>query len=274
VPRLIRGVQPVGQEHRHPARPQVRRGLLHDGTAEVVGPQRRLAVGVAGVRGDDERRVGHDQVERVRCDRVEQRSGTAIEGRAGQDGGQLRHGQGAPTAVGGHHSRAVPGGQKRLQSAAGPQIQRLIDRIPRRDGRQCDGRAPDPHHVIGPQAAPAGPAHPRRQIGHHESVARRRRVGLHVHPGPDLLGAALSHLGDESQQFGILERHGLLQTTGRHHFAEQEEPDQIGQPVVGPIRQGVADRCSLPATERGEGLRTERRQDPIGGEPLFQQCCS
>ena len=157
-PRLPGVVLPVGQELGDPAGGEVRA----DAGDEVAHQQVPAAAGVAvlherqagvvgGGRGDDEGRVGHDQVEGLPGDRLEQGAAAQVEPGPGERGVERGEAQGARGDVGGDHVLAVPGGVQGLDPAAGAEVEDALARVPHGELGQGEGRPADAQDVVGGQ---------------------------------------------------------------------------------------------------------------------------
>ena len=193
---VVQPVAPVLPAHVRPRRQdlavsavgEMTRGGSDELATHLVDAQLVVAEEVPARGGDDERRVGHDQVEALALDGIEQAA--LPDGHVG-DVVQL-HGQGGAGAgtwveVGRDDAGGVFGGVQGLHPAAGAEVEGAGDLAADRRARQCLRRRAHPEDVVVGQrgAVPPGEVvrdQPVRRTTHgtdgdparHVSVARRR----------------------------------------------------------------------------------------------------
>ena len=261
-----RGDLPVREHDRAAARCQVRGQLPGDVgeqlvTAAAAVPVRPL--GDAGVaRGDDERRVGDDEVELLARDRLEQRSRAQIQVDPVERRGEGRERDRALGQVGGDHPIGVAGGVQGLDAAATAHIERRAHALARRDRREGERCPADPEHVLGVQGRAGGelgevrgdPPADRAQIV-------LRRVGGEVDERTD----ALAVEGDDAQlarAVGAGGRERGVQHAGIELVPEGEQLEQARGRVVD-VGEGAQRRHRLLAAERGGGHRAQQILDAL-----------
>ena len=139
--------------------------------ARRVAGQPAVAVVVAArvaveAGGDDERRIGHDQVEPLAGDRFEQRPRAQVPALAGQRAVvAARRSARALMSVATTAPACVPSMQ-RLHAAAGAEVESARHRGARRRLRQGQRRRADAEHVIGRERA-GRTSEPKSETTHH-----------------------------------------------------------------------------------------------------------
>ncbi len=187
---------PVAEQLGDATGPQVVAGAGDDPAHHLVAREAAVAVlhgrDVGAARGDDERRVRHDQVEPLALHRVEQVALAQLDGAGGHPGQpqrQVGHRQRPLRQVGGHHVVGVLGGVQRLHPAPGAEVEGA--RGPAPDGRAGEGggRPPDAEDVVLVERLAGGGL---AEVAHHPPVGGRApavgvaglgRVRAQVEPG-------------------------------------------------------------------------------------------
>ncbi len=243
------GVLPVGQELAVTAVGEMVGGPLDEGAAQVVAAHAAVPVGeagpVGGAGGDDEGRVGDDQVVgSLALDRGEEGPLAQVRlGRPGEGQGEAGEAQGAGVEVGGGDVTGVLGDVQRLDARAAAEVQGAGHGGPHRDARQGRRGAADPEDEP-------------RAVGH-----ARRRGRSRVHGGTDAAGAAdrAAEVGDDPP---VLPRGTAVgpYVHRRSHRAAVRSGVGAVQPAVG---ERVLDR------ERGTGPLV--RHGPLEQEQPYQR---
>ena len=127
------------------------RGHLGDQLrAQPVGPHAGVAVDVIlAATADDERRIGHNQVEPLAGDRRKETAAPQIPRLPTGSCGRGGQGQRSLVGVSGDHLRTMGTQVQRLHPAAGPEVQCPLHRPPDDGPRQRDRRGADAQDVIG-----------------------------------------------------------------------------------------------------------------------------
>ena len=148
-----RVVLPVAEQLSDPTGSQVPDTPAHDGGDEVVTGHPAISVVVFGNHGrpggDDERRVGHDEVEVLASYRFEQIAAAELDvGHAVELSVHRRDQKRALGDVGRNHSTGVPRGVQGLDAAPGAQVEHGRHRCRHHQRTQRHRRATDSEYMI------------------------------------------------------------------------------------------------------------------------------
>ncbi len=205
-------------------------------------------------------RVRDDQVERLAGHRLEQRALPQVPLLTGQRRGRRGHPQRPRADVRGHHRPGVRGQMQRLHAAAGPDVERPLGRPPDDRLRERQrGRADAEDVIAGQRAGPHVAAEVRDDPPGLGAVGIAVRT--HLQPGAHRAGAA------REQGSGRLEIQRVQRRAGGalvHLVAEQEQPDEVGEPVVG--RQHARDAGEVASLVRRPSDQPEQFVHAVDGE--------
>ena len=198
----------------------MRRGLADEQRGQIVAAQAAVAIGPAPFRRDDVRRVARDQVERLAHDRLEEASDAALDVvEAVQRGVQLRVCERARIDVDRDHLAVAPRGEKRMDAAAGADVERAPATLAHRQHvARARGRrvARDVvRRIVGVAREPVGGE---QHVGDRDEARGRHDVA-----------AELGEPGDHERLDGLpAERVDRLRL--RHRQLEEQEPDRRAEP--------------------------------------------
>lgn len=237
--------------------------LLDEGAAEVVAAHAAVPVGEAGAGRDDEGRVGDDQVEGLRADRLEEGALAEVGGGgAGEGEGEPGELQGAGVEVRRGDAGGVLGRVQRLDTGARTEVEGRGDRRTDGDGGEGGGGPADAEDdALLVRADPARTADRAAEVGDDEPVlAVRTAVRTYVDGGADqaVLDAHPAVLD------ALLQRQGGARLLLGDGALEEEQPHQRVERRPAP--GGAQGGHGLAAGERGVGGCAEPVEESVGGE--------
>ena len=263
VPRPAALDHPVAQHLAPPAVGEQVRRLAHDVLDDPVAGQAGVAVDepLAGRRGDDERRVGRDEVEALPAQRLEERPLPHVHGDLVERRVETRHPQRAGVDVGRDDLPGVGGEVQRLDAAAGAEVEGPADGLADRELGQAGRRAGDAEHVVAADPV-RGAVEAGSEVGDDPQVLLVGAVGPAVEPRRHLPHALL----EQARVAEPVDEPGErpLRLVVRHRRLEQEEPGQGGERAA--VRRTPQARRGLVAAQRAVAGLAQLAGDAVVGE--------